>query len=146
MNALDVRCPSCGSMPGRACRSVGLYRVLSKPHRARARLAEAGGNPRRGRDDIPSSVRKQVRERSGGACEARVEGVCTGRAVEMHHVLPRSQGGPHTKENLLDTCGECHDWIDAHRREATGLGLLRSGARHVRRVGEPAMPASWGSE
>lgn len=73
---------------------------------------------------IPPKVRAEVRERSGGDCEARINGVCRGRATQMHHRLLRSQGGKHTPANLLDLCGRCHDHIHKHTAWAYEHGFL----------------------
>ena len=58
-------------------------------------------------------------------CEARVEPVCHGRAVEVHHVLTRGQGGGDHVDNLLAVCGYCHEWIHRNPADAMSLGLLR---------------------
>lgn len=76
------------------------------------------------KSDIPPRVRRQVRSRSGGDCEARVERVCAGRARHMHHVVLRSRGGKHTARNLLDLCLPCHDHIHAHPIWATEHGFM----------------------
>lgn len=66
----------------------------------------------------------EVRERSGGDCEARLI-ICTGRAQHQHHQLRRSQGGPDTADNLLDLCLRCHSWIHDHVAESVAHGFLR---------------------
>lgn len=75
--------------------------------------------------DVPRSVRADVARRSGGYCEARMEG-CEGLAVHMHHVLPRSQGGRHEAANLLHVCATDHDRIHREPVLSRALGLLRS--------------------
>ena len=75
----------------------------------------------------PSHLRdakQAVRERSGGQCEAGTP-ACTGRAVHVHHVLPRSAGGKHSTANLLHCCRECHDFIHAHPALSYRLGWLK---------------------
>lgn len=73
---------------------------------------------------------KIVRERSGGRCELRVEGVCLGRAQHPHHIQKRSQGGSHHYSNLLDACDPCNGWVEDHPREAAERGwvIRRGGA------------------
>ncbi len=62
--------------------------------------------------DISQKVRKEVRERSGGVCEVRVK--CNGaRAMEQAHITGRKQLNHKTiAEDLLDSCVECHRWLD----------------------------------
>ncbi|WP_158170948.1 HNH endonuclease [Rhodococcus sp. JT-3] len=62
--------------------------------------------------------RRIVKERSGGYCEVRIRGICTGRAESVHHRKNRSQGGSWAPSNLLHLCGDgvrgCHGWITEH--------------------------------
>lgn len=59
-------------------------------------------------------------------CEAQIEGVCTGRATDRHHIIPRGPGSSDEAWNTLDVCGVgCHSWIHAHPVEATERGFLR---------------------
>ena len=77
-----------------------------------------------------NKARAEVIERSGGRCEAAVEGVCKVQGTNAHHKRMSGQGGPATPENLLWACGSgttgCHGWIPANPREAVQLGLLVS--------------------
>lgn len=60
------------------------------------------------------------------ACEARIEGVCTGMAQDWHERLSRARGGSITDpSNRVMVCRPCHDWVGTHPRAATELGLLR---------------------
>lgn len=70
------------------------------------------------------SVKPQVRERSGGLCEARVSPRCSGRGTHVHHRQLRSQGGTNDVENLLDVCVSCHSFIHANPAKSYALGLL----------------------
>lgn len=70
-----------------------------------------------------TDVRELVRERSGGFCEARLEG-CNGRAVHLHHRQRRSQRGADIPENLLHVCASCHDAVHRIGERAYRLGLL----------------------
>jgi len=81
----------------------------------------------------PAKQRAKIRGRAPGnkrlrdewiACEARVVDICTGRAVDMHEVLPRSAGGDPTGEtNILNVCRPCHSWITDYPNLAASLGL-----------------------
>jgi hypothetical protein len=78
-------------------------------------------------------ARPIVRERSGGACEVCIPGVCLGRATNMHHRKPESHGGESVPVNLLHVCGSgttgCHGYIEHHRAESYENGwLVRSWA------------------
>lgn len=62
--------------------------------------------------NISTKVRKEVRERSDGICEVRVK--CLGApAVQQAHITGRKQLNHRTTaEDLLDSCLECHIWLD----------------------------------
>lgn len=81
----------------------------------------------------PKAKRSKGRARPTQAladwCEAHIAGVCTGRASCRHHKLRRSQGGTDDRDNTVDLCNACHEWIHAHPEEAYLLGwLLRRSA------------------
>jgi hypothetical protein len=67
-------------------------------------------------------VRPTLHQRSKGLCEIRLPG-CQGIAVHPHHRKLRSRGGSNDLSNLLDVCGNCHDWAHANPELATALGL-----------------------
>ena len=73
---------------------------------------------------IPTDVSDAVRARSGGICEWPS---CPDWATEMHHLLMRSQGGPHTEENLRDLCGAHHGMIHANPADSYESGWLIRG-------------------
>lgn len=66
--------------------------------------------------------RKLVAERSGGLCEARLDGgnswQCLGVGQSFHHRKKRSQGGLWVPSNILHLCGDgtvgCHGYIEAN--------------------------------
>ncbi|WP_394341817.1 HNH endonuclease [Natrarchaeobius halalkaliphilus] len=33
--------------------------------------------------------------------------------IEVHHLIPRSAGGPDKAENLVTLCSKCHSWVHA---------------------------------
>lgn len=60
-------------------------------------------------------------------CEARIEGVCSGRSEDVHEVLRRSAGGSIVDEaNLRAVCRRCHDAIHRNPKAAMERGLLVS--------------------
>lgn len=96
--------------------------------RARTPLKTNGKQRRRPGTIDPAwqQAKAFVHERSGGRCEGRVVGVCTGRGEHVHHVILRSRGGPDEPWNLVHLCLRCHDWAHGHPAAATELGLMRS--------------------
>lgn len=76
--------------------------------------------------DIPASVRRVVVERANGRCE---NGMCPKWASELHHRLARSQGGPHTPQNLRALCWQCHQWTKINPRAAMSVGLVLDRAK-----------------
>lgn len=61
-------------------------------------------------------------------CEARWDDRCTGRSVDVHEILPRSQGGlivGDDPSNYLAVCRWCHDQIETHPEEAHARGFRR---------------------
>lgn len=59
-------------------------------------------------------------------CEARIPKVCTGRAVDVHELLRRSQGGSILdRANCVTVCRRCHDWIGHNPTAAVTAGLAR---------------------
>lgn len=67
-------------------------------------------------------ARPTLHQRSKGLCEIRLPG-CQGIAVHPHHRKLRSRGGSNEMDNLLASCGHCHDWAHANPGLATALGL-----------------------
>lgn len=69
-----------------------------------------------------AQCRKLVAERSGGFCEARLDGknsfACQGVGQSMHHRRKVSQGGKWTPSNIVHVCGNgtmgCHGYIEAN--------------------------------
>lgn len=72
-----------------------------------------------------AQARAVVYDRSGGQCEALIEGVCLSRGDQAHHVRRRSQGGSDDPSNLKWVCDACHGHIHANPAAAEELGLLR---------------------
>ena len=86
---------------------------------------------------IPAPVRAAVVARDHGRC--RVPGCRAARWVEVHHVQPRAQGGPHTLANLISLCGGHHDAVHVGRLKITRSASGQVGFVHAdgRRYGAP---------
>ena len=60
-------------------------------------------------------------------CQATISVHCSGRAVDVHELLARSQGGSILdEENCITVCRTCHTWIGDNPNKARQLGLRRS--------------------
>lgn len=56
---------------------------------------------------IPPRIRRQVIERDGYYCVYCDEDL-TDKEIHLDHVIPESQGGPTTVDNLQVTCRKCN--------------------------------------
>lgn len=89
-------------------------------------------------EKIPLAIRAEIRERSGGRCEAGFAG-CYGTATEVHHRKNRSQGGSNALVNLAHLCHACHHLVTIR---ATGTWRLRTLSWQKEGEHEPA-PYGW---
>ena len=82
---------------------------------------------RRAADVELARSREIVQRRAGGLCEARWCWLddCGYWGTEVHHVLPRAQGGGHEPSNLLLLCSAHHRFAHQAGRRAYELGLLK---------------------
>lgn len=106
---------------------VPLLRRTPIARRAERRADPAlpkSGRPSKLGKSIPLAVRRAVKARSDGSCEA-----CgMSGADHMHHRQLRSQGGQHTAENLLHVHHGCHEDIHANPARSYRLGhMVRRG-------------------
>lgn len=70
---------------------------------------------------IPRHVRNLVQARDNMTCRwCRVRG----GALDLHHILRRSQGGKDTEPNLVSVHRLCHQQIHEHPAEAKQRGFL----------------------
>lgn len=77
----------------------------------------------RAKHDIPPALRRKVKARDKGTC--RVPWCRSSRNCDQHHIIPVSQGGQHTLENLITLC-ESH-----HIAHHEGALLIRGPASKV---------------
>ncbi len=72
---------------------------------------------------MPAAVRRAVLARDRGRCR-----VCGRRRyVDIHHLVPRSQGGAHSRANTLCACSQCHAAM--HEGTLRAEGDAESGLR-----------------
>lgn len=63
--------------------------------------------------NIPNKVRRSVYARDGYRCA-----LCDcSQHLQVHHVIPRGQGGSYSAHNLVTLCSTCH-------AQAHGIGLV----------------------
>lgn len=59
----------------------------------------------------PVSIRKKVYERDNYTCQdCGFKGIPGNgkKFIQAHHIIETTNGGPHTLENMITVCGECH--------------------------------------
>jgi len=81
--------------------------------RCDAAVCEQGG---RNMTTIPPRVRREVLSRDRHRCQA--PGCGRSRFLEVHHIVPRLQGGTNQADNLVTLCGSCHRLWHEHKSEA----------------------------
>jgi 5-methylcytosine-specific restriction endonuclease McrA len=70
------------------------------------------------KQDIPPATRKLVRRRDGDRCT--VPGCRSAQFIDVHHIVPRAEGGGHEPENLTLLCGAHHDAFHDRRLRIRG--------------------------
>lgn len=75
-------------------------------------------------NDFNAAVRAHIRERDGERCV-----LCGKPGREVHHILPRAQGGLGTADNGVCLDGICHH--QAHRQPTVAKQLQRFRERHL---------------
>jgi hypothetical protein len=70
---------------------------------------------------VPPAVRRRVLHRDGHICS--VPGCRNALYLDLHHLIPRAEGGPHVDENLVTLCG-------VHHRAVHSGELLIEGRPH----------------
>jgi 5-methylcytosine-specific restriction endonuclease McrA len=57
---------------------------------------------------VPRAARRQAMQRDGNRC---VECGST-QDLQVHHIVPRREGGSHELSNLITLCAACHERLD----------------------------------
>ena len=74
---------------------------------------------------IPPKTRREVLSRDRHCC--RRPGCHTTRFLEVHHKVPRAQGGTNSAENLITLCSGCHQLVHEKRFLVKSPGGVYSG-------------------
>ncbi len=117
------QCPDCGraaAVTARGERTLAPAQVTASG--CEARVEQAG---KRNRATIPSKVRSAVLARDRHRCAT--PGCGAAHFLEVHHVIPRGQGGSNRADNLVTLCSRCHRF--AH--EQAGLAPAQVGAARI---------------
>ena len=78
----------------------------------------AGAVPPHTKQSIPRPVRRHVLARDHHTC--RFAGCRNSRGIEVHHIVPRAEGGSNHPENLIAICSIHHSAIHAGQIHAAG--------------------------
>ena len=57
---------------------------------------------------VDSRLRAAVLKRDNEHCQMCRRSI----NLSVHHVIPRAESGPDTKENLITLCNLCHDYVE----------------------------------
>jgi 5-methylcytosine-specific restriction endonuclease McrA len=130
------RCAACART---AVRTSSGERLLSPSQaasvRCDARLLAPGGKTR---STITPALRREVMIRDGHRC--RAPGCGRTRFLEVHHIIPREQGGSHSADNLVTLCSACHSLVHDIGGERLRL-VLASAGKESPSGSNPAAPA-----
>ena len=118
------RCENCGKASVQSSRGLlPLTAAEASAAECDARVLAPG---ERNRATIPPAMRREVLARDRHRC--RVKGCGRAHFLEVHHLVPRSEGGENRPENLVTLCASCHRLL--HERGLAGGaldGLLSAG-------------------
>lgn len=117
------RCRTCGAaevVTGRGRRV--LTSVEAEAVQCDARILEPGAP---NRATIAPSIRALVLARDQHRCQA--PGCGRTGFLEIHHVVPRAEGGANRPENLMTLCGRCHRFAHERPQLAQQWFRLRNG-------------------
>lgn len=83
------------------------------------RWADRGSRHERGYGYRWVKLREAVMRRDRGLCQLCLERGRITAAREVHHVIPKAQGGTDDLDNLTATCSPCHRDADMRARGMT---------------------------
>jgi 5-methylcytosine-specific restriction endonuclease McrA len=128
---MKVRCLNCREyVPKDTAKQVGLSYVCGDNCKAdlraktivRQRTAHGrtNGSERRTDGIVPQAVREHVLKRDAYRCRFCGQ---SNNHLHVHHIVYRSQGGPHEGWNLITLCDEHHALVHSNKRRY--MPLLR---------------------
>jgi 5-methylcytosine-specific restriction endonuclease McrA len=118
------QCPDCEKATIQTSRGE---MAISPQDLDRARCDAQTQEPgQRNTSTIPPAVRRQVLARDRHRCQS--PGCPHTRFLEIHHKIPRAQGGSHDPENLITLCSACHARV--HRHPASQVLAREKEARY----------------
>ncbi|MBV8756386.1 MAG: HNH endonuclease [Deltaproteobacteria bacterium] len=79
-------------------------------------IGSLDGAPSRAKSDIPPATKRAVKQRDGYCCT--IPGCRSAAFLDVHHIVPRVEGGTHHPSNLTTLCGGHHG---AHHRGEIGI-------------------------
>lgn len=80
--------------------------------------AQRIGADQRATQDVAPKTRRDVLHRDGGKCT--VPRCRSARFIEVHHIVPRSEGGSHDASNLTELCFAHHAALHEHKLVISG--------------------------
>jgi RuvA, C-terminal domain/HNH endonuclease len=114
-------CEDAGTSDAHACLERKTVRVVTAGERKS--VAHVSARASRARQDVPPAIRRLVMRRDGGRCV--VPGCFQGVFVDIHHVVPRSEGGDHDPDGLAVLCCAHHRAL--HRGQLIIEGRISNG-------------------
>jgi 5-methylcytosine-specific restriction endonuclease McrA len=116
----QIRVTTCDSCTATYFEGGGRKIAVNDADAARAECdAQRISEDERAAQDIAPKTRREVLHRDGGRCT--VPGCRSARFIEVHHIVPRNQGGGHHASNLTCLC-------DGHHKALHEGKLLLSGS------------------
>ena len=112
---LVTRCDACGAGWQEGASTT---QPLDEADLARAECDAQRVGEGRAIQDVAPRVVRFVKRRDGGRC--CVPGCRSARYLEIHHVVPRAQGGSHTADNLTLLCDGHHRALHEGKLSITG--------------------------
>jgi HNH endonuclease len=82
------------------------------------RVTHVDGKPAKASQTIPPRIRRLVERRDHGRC--RVDGCRSAKHLEVHHIVPRSEGGTHDPSLLALLCDAHHTQVHRGVLSVTG--------------------------
>jgi 5-methylcytosine-specific restriction endonuclease McrA len=111
--------PTCESCSQTYFEGGGRKIAVNDADAARAECdAQRIGPDQRATQDIAPKTRRDVLHRDGGKCT--VPRCRSARFIEVHHIVPRSEGGSHDASNLTSLCDGHHVALHEHKLVISG--------------------------